>query len=135
MFRCSATCRPHRPITLDYKRIYKASSTQTSHSQSNSRVKMSKRPAQFGTSSSSSSKKSIVWTLFDNNCIDATKVTCKLCNDAMLRGRMKKAGIGTTDQRHPPPRCNRSAPPPLILVAAAASGALDLSVTLRHVRS
>jgi len=53
----------------------------------------------------------------------------------MLRGRMKKEGIGTTDQRHPPPRCNRSAPPPLILVAAAASGALDLSVTLRHVRS
>jgi len=53
----------------------------------------------------------------------------------MLRGRMKKEGIGTTDQRHPPPRCNRAAPPPLLLVVAAASGALDLSVTLRHVRS
>jgi len=26
--------------------------------------------------------------------------------------------LSTTDQRHPPPRCNQSAPPPLLLVAA-----------------
>jgi len=60
-------------------------------------VKMSKRPAQFGISSASSSKKSIVWTLFDNNCIDASKVTCRLCNAAVSCGGMKKEGIGTTN--------------------------------------
>jgi len=49
-------------------------------------VKMSKRPVQFGTSSASSSKKSIVWTLFDDNCIDASRVTCRLCNVAVARG-------------------------------------------------
>jgi len=58
---------------------------------------MSKRPAQFGTSSASSSKKSIVWTMFDNNCIDASKVTCRLCNAAVARGGVKKEGIGTTN--------------------------------------
>ena len=58
-------------------------------------VKMSKR--QFGTSSASSSKKSIVWSLFDDNCIDASKVTCRLCNAAVSRGGMKKEGVGTTN--------------------------------------
>jgi len=43
--------------------------------------------------------------------------------------------LSTTDQRHPPPRCNWPVPPPLLLVAAAVSGAFDLSVTQRHVRS
>jgi len=36
-----------------------------------------------------------------------------------------------TDQRHPPPRCNRSVLLPLLLVVAAASGAFDLSVMPR----
>jgi len=60
-------------------------------------VKMSKRPAQFGKSSASSSKKSIVWTLFDDNCIDASKVTCRLCNAAFACGGVKKEGIGTSN--------------------------------------
>jgi len=38
-----------------------------------------------------------VWTLFDDDCIDATKVTCKLCNAAVSRGGLKKEGIGTTN--------------------------------------
>jgi len=58
---------------------------------------MSERSEQFGTSSAGSSKKSIVWTLFDDNCIDSSKVTFKVCNAAVSRGRTKKEGIGITN--------------------------------------
>ena len=38
-----------------------------------------------------------MWTLFDENCLDASKVTCRLCNALVSRGGTKKGGIGTTN--------------------------------------
>jgi len=58
---------------------------------------MSKRSVQFGTSLAGGSKKSIVRTLFDDNCIDSSKVPCKVCNAVVSRGGTKKEGIGTTN--------------------------------------